>query len=418
MKLLIHAHAYPRFLTEIYGSSPGLADLDYETQFAAIDRESHISANAAWTEALSPLGYSVQVIVANAEPLQKAWADENGASYEPTSWRVAIAEAQIAAFQPDLLFFTSYLDLRPEWITHLRETFASVRLVGLWCGMPFGSTEVFEQADVVVTCVPELRDRLRSLGCNATQVHHAFDTRVLANLDVNREQDISFSFIGQLIRAGGFHAERVRLLERIADEIAIEIYSSSHELYRNPPRRRPAQLAAYRLARALSNGRGSGTLVDHLPSVQKAVSRAESFAPPMSEKLRPYTHPPVFGLAMYETLQRSRITFNSHIDISTDSASNRRLFEATGVGTCLVTDYKPNIATLFEPDREVVTFTSADDCVDKARWLLDHPKERDEIARAGQRRTLADHTYERRAAELDSVICAELAAPTAVRIPT
>jgi len=155
--------------------------------------------------------------------------------------------------------------------------------------------------------------------------------------------------------------------------------------------------------------------VHRLPPVRKALYRAESFAPPVSEKLRPYTHPPVFGLVMYETLQRSRVTFNSHIGISSDSASNRRLFEATGVGTCLLTDHKPNIATLFEPEREVVTFTSADDCVDKARWLLDHPKERDEIARAGQRRTLADHTYARRASELDSVICAELAAATAVR---
>jgi hypothetical protein len=415
MKLLIHAHAYPGFLTAVYGSRPTLADLDYDTQFAAIDRESHIFANAAWTEALRPFGYSVMVIVANNEPLQTTWAAEQGISYEQASWQTDIAEAQIAAFRPDLLFFTSYLDLRPEWVAHLRDRFPSVRLVGLWCGMPVGSSVVFEQTDVVVTCAPELRDQLRSLGCNARHVHHAFDPRVLSQLDANRDQDISFSFIGQLIRSGGFHGQRVRQLERIADAIQIDIFSSAHDSYREQPRRRPAQLAAYRLARGLSGGRRRQMLVRRVPPLGKAVGRAESFAPPVSQKLRPYTHRPVFGLTMYETLRRSRVTLNVHGDVATDAASNRRLFEATGVGTCLLTDHKTNIADLYEPDREVVTFAGADECIDKARWLLEHPRERDEIARAGQRRTLADHTYARRAGELDAVIRAELAAATASR---
>jgi spore maturation protein CgeB len=290
-----------------------------------------------------------------------------------------------------------------------------VRLIGLWCGMPFGSTEVFEQVDVVVTCVPELRDRLRSLGCNARHVHHAFDSRVLTHLDGGREQNIQLSFIGQLIRAGGFHGERVRQLERIVDELEIDIFSPAQDVYLRPPQRRPGRGAVYRLARLLSDRHPAQPIVHRVPPSRKAVYRAESFAPPASQKLRPYTHPPVFGLAMYETLRRSRITFNSHVDVSTDSASNRRLFEATGVGTCLLTDHKPNIATLFEPDREVVTFAGIDDCVDKVRWLLDHPTERDEIARSGQRRALADHTYAERAGELDSVIRAELAATTHTR---
>jgi spore maturation protein CgeB len=111
---------------------------------------------------------------------------------------------------------------------------------------------------------------------------------------------------------------------------------------------------------------------------------------------------------MYRTLHRSRVTYNSHGDFAPHSASNRRLFESTGVASCLLTDHKSNISTLFEPDREVVTFTGTEDCIEKAKWLLAHPREAGEIAGAGQRRTLAEHTYARRAVELDAILTTAL----------
>src|SRR5712691_9120047 len=120
MKLLIHAHAYPEFLKGIYGVQPDLASLDYCAQFAALDRESHISANSAWAEALRPLGYDVMVTISNNEQIQKTWAEEHGLRYRLASWQAEIADAQIVSFQPDLLFFTGHSELRPEWITRLR----------------------------------------------------------------------------------------------------------------------------------------------------------------------------------------------------------------------------------------------------------------------------------------------------------
>ncbi|MFN6031973.1 MAG: glycosyltransferase [Dolichospermum sp.] len=37
-------------------------------------------------------------------------------------------------------------------------------------------------------------------------------------------------------------------------------------------------------------------------------------------------------------------------------------------------------------------------------WLLDHPQEREAIAKAGQARTLKDHTFAQRAIQLDEII--------------
>jgi spore maturation protein CgeB len=115
---------------------------------------------------------------------------------------------------------------------------------------------------------------------------------------------------------------------------------------------------------------------------------------------------------MYRTLQRSR-NYNIHADVASRSASNRRLFECTGVGTCLLTDRKANISTLFEPDREVVTFSGIEECIDKAKWLLDNPQQRRTIAEAGQRRALAEHTFAQRAEQFDAVIREALGGATA-----
>jgi len=382
VKLLIHAHAYPDFLEGIYAVRPDLATHAYREQFAVLDRESHIWANSIWAEALRPLGYDVMVTISNNEHIQKTWAREQGVRYRPPSWQTEIAEAQIASFQPDLLFFTSHGELHPEWIKHLREKYPKVCLFAVWCGMPFRSVEIFKQFDLILTCIPELKERFCSFGCNCRHMHHAFDPRVLDHIDADRDQDIPFSFIGQLLRARGFHEERIRQLERIADAMEITIFSPAHEFSRLP-RVPPVSGARYHLARILTDMRVPRKVVGRLLLLREAVDRSEPPIPIVSEKLRSSMRPAVFGLAMYQTLQRTQVTYNSHIDISSGSASNRRLFECTGVGSCLLTDHKANILSLFEPDREVVTFSSTDECIEKAKWLLGHPQERREIAQAG-----------------------------------
>ncbi|MBK7501080.1 MAG: glycosyltransferase family 1 protein [Ignavibacteriales bacterium] len=50
-----------------------------------------------------------------------------------------------------------------------------------------------------------------------------------------------------------------------------------------------------------------------------------------------------------------------------------------------------NISDFFEPDKEVVTYNSSEECVEKVNWLLLHPNELKQIADAGQKRTLKIH---------------------------
>ena len=132
--------------------------------------------------------------------------------------------------------------------------------------------------------------------------------------------------------------------------------------------------------------------------------REAALAESVDERIARRSRPPLFGLEMFGQLRAGRVALNTHIDISPVSASNMRLFEATGVGTCLLTDRKENLPQLFEPDAEVVTYRDAAECVEKVRYLLGHEAERRRIADAGQRRTLRDHTFADRASRIDAVI--------------
>ena len=79
---------------------------------------------------------------------------------------------------------------------------------------------------------------------------------------------------------------------------------------------------------------------------------------------------------------------NIHIGVAGDYAGNMRIFEVTGVGSCLLTDNKKNMSDLFEPGKEVVVYDSPEDCIAKVKWLLENENERKKIAGSGQKKTL------------------------------
>jgi spore maturation protein CgeB len=107
---------------------------------------------------------------------------------------------------------------------------------------------------------------------------------------------------------------------------------------------------------------------------------------------------------MLRVLYESRIVLNRHIGAAGQFANNMRLYEATGVGTLLLTDEKENLGELFAPGRETVTYRDEDELVERVRQYLDDDDARRRIARAGQQRTLRDHTYLRRMEELLAIL--------------
>lgn len=87
---------------------------------------------------------------------------------------------------------------------------------------------------------------------------------------------------------------------------------------------------------------------------------------------------------------------------------SERMYIAAGCGAFYMCEHVDGIEEVMEPDREIVTFRTEDEMVEKIRYYLDHEAERKKIAEAGKERVLRDHTYEVRVRQMFEIIEAEL----------
>ena len=88
-----------------------------------------------------------------------------------------------------------------------------------------------------------------------------------------------------------------------------------------------------------------------------------------------------------------------------------RVFEAAGAGACLVTDYWEGIDLFLEPDREVLVARNGADVIEHLKRLT--PERATAIGQAAYRRILSEHTYSRRADQLEKVIVGHVEEVTA-----
>ena len=403
MRLLKIGVYYPAYLEQFYAGRPGLASRPYAAQHAALMHDSFGSSDF-WTQALTALGYETCDLVANAEPLQRAWAAEHGFAFDERDWLFPVTAAQVEAFRPEVLLVADYTTVTAAFIRHLRERCPSIRLVLGWCGAPYSDGSVFRECDLVLSCVPELVAHFEENGHHSRHVNHAFDRCVLERLSDAAAPPADFIFLGSIVKSQSFHNEREAILLKLVEETNLEIWSnvSAKEAPANGDGgigTRAARLASLPLLGGVAS-RASRLMRRRPGTTMREAAPAES----VDECIARRSRPPLFGLEMFRQLRAGRVALNTHIDISPVSASNMRLFEATGVGACLLTDWKANLPQLFEPDAEVVTYRDAAECVEKVRYLLGHDAERRRIADAGQRRTLSDHTFADRASRIDAVI--------------
>jgi len=79
-----------------------------------------------------------------------------------------------------------------------------------------------------------------------------------------------------------------------------------------------------------------------------------------------------------------------------------RVFEAAGAGACLITDAWEGIDLFLQPGEEILVARDGADVAEILAGLT--PARAQEIGRRARARVLAEHTYDRRAAELDLLL--------------
>lgn len=345
MRVLIVDTCYGAFLDTHYRSRPGLADAPYEEQWQAL-MDTHFATADAYSHNLAKAGVAAHELVVNAEHLQGAWAREHGAELEGD----ALVLEQVRWFEPDVVYLQNLNVLDGSTLTALRR---DGRLVVGQIASAAPAADRLRLFDLVLTSFPHYVDRFRALGVGSEFFRIGFDPRILDDLD-DAPPSRDLVFVGALNRLR--HRRGNGTFNRAARRVPIEFWG--YDLRGWPP-----------WSRIRRGYRGEA-----------------------------------WGLEMYRLLRDARISLNRHIAEAEGHANNMRLYEATGVGSLLLTDEGSNLADLFKPGSEVVTYADVDDLVEKARHYLAHEDERRTIAAAGQSRTLRDHTYELRMRELAEIL--------------
>ncbi|MEC0211183.1 CgeB family protein [Paenibacillus ehimensis] len=83
---------------------------------------------------------------------------------------------------------------------------------------------------------------------------------------------------------------------------------------------------------------------------------------------------------------------------------NPRTFEIAGCGTLLLTDVRSDITRFYTPGLEIVTYASPSELMHKIDYYLHHEEERRFIALNALRRTMLEHTYPHRMAQMMRIL--------------
>ena len=345
------------------------------------------------------LGHEVRDYYTTFEPLQKAWAAECGFKYDSSNWLREIALAQVKEFQPEVVYLQDLYVCDQELRQQIRAACQRPILLIGWRAAPTQDFSIFRDLDLVLTCVPHFAQRLRAEGANTVLMPLAFEHSILEELPADGPRPFDFTFAGSIGSPYGIWAEREALIESLMEETTLEVWAN---LVDPVSRFEKAIYLANRALGALGVPAGARA---RLPWVKLgAYGMTDPGRSSLKDRFPARVHAPVFARDYYHLLAQSKLAFNSHGDCAENYAGNVRLYEATGMGACLLTDWKDNLPELFEPDTEVVTYRNAAECLEKARYLLEHEKERQTIAAAGQRRTLRDHTCLQRVLQVDQLI--------------
>ena len=374
MRFLLLDFDYPAFLDWLYAENPGLHKKPFDEQLR-VTTDTCFGQVGFWTSNLRALGHEAYEIHVSNEFMQKQWAQEHGLKVSPDwrwefrmrrgivpwasrirmrRWFYEILAAQIGHYKPDVL-----LNLWMPGITSdfLKEMKPNIRLLmGQHASMSLSDSTDLSCYDLAISSFPPTVEYFRRKGISAELNRLGFERNILNRLRSGAKA-FDLTFVGSF--GGSQNANRVPWLEALC--------SRFHQMKIWAPKQDVEQLSP-------------------------------------SSPIRTHYVGTAWGWEMYETLSRSRMTLNFHHNSTAPYANNRRLYEATGVGALLITDWKKDLHEMFEPGKEVVAYRTSEECVELIQYYMDHEDERKAIAQAGQERTIKEHTCYERTRELLDIV--------------
>lgn len=357
---------YSTFLRWLYNTNPGLADETYEKQFQ-LRCDTLFGMSDFYSRNLRKLGHEAWDILANNLPLQSAWKRDFDDSYNSflgrwtgrlRSWRKTeqamiyeLLAAQIKYYRPDVLLNHDPHVIGSDFL-HEMKRYVKVMVIQ-HAATSLDTIRDFSCYDLALSSFPPTVELFKQRGLRSYLFKLGFESSIL-EVVLPKGKKSEITFIGNFFK--GIHDSRAELIEYLCSKFdEIKIWA---------------------------------------PSIDQFSEHSA---------IRKHYCGPAWGRELYELILQSKIVLNHHGDIP-PFANNMRLYETTGMGTLLITDWKANLAEMFQPHQEVVAYKTFEECEKWIRYYLNHSSEREAIATAGQERTLKDHTYFQRMQEFVDLV--------------
>jgi hypothetical protein len=356
MNILIVDVVYDKFLQDISFHNTKANDFSFEELMDLFFNYS-FGTNNIYSSILEEMGISCREVIINSKRLQFSWLKEHHSSksynlkdfirgkklrtqISETNWQEDILLRQIDFFKPDIVYFQDPFIVNSSLVKKLKDK--ECKIVGQ-IASPLPGSEILCEFDLILSSLPNLVAQIRDYGVKSEFLPIGFDTRLIGRFE-QVTRDIPVSFVGGISPR---HPTTIPMLE------------AAYEINNN--------LQIY--------GYGREFIPKSSPIYNNHFGNA-------------------WGNDMFKILSRSQVTLNRHIDVSQQFANNMRLFEATGMGALLLTDYKINISNYFVIGEEIMVYNNMNDLQNILKKLFANEFELSAKAMLGQKRTLTDHNYE------------------------
>ena len=286
-------------------------------------------------------------------------------------------------------------------------------------GFPIRNEKDYYFFDCVVFRNPWLIDNFSNICKKTYLIYHCFNSEILKKINLKEFEDKTktITFDGSSYSDGFYsHKKRYYYLYNLISQklITANIYEKNNFFHK---------LSYYLYLISVNLNNSDKIIIQILKSISKSnqvlfkkyykrldsiIENIENFNSskyekfyrgPLSFNFKKIIGKPNFGLDYYENINDSKLCLNIHTEAMGNTAGNIRLFEITGMQSCMLTENFKNVKDLFEPDKEIITYDNFNDLKDKIQFLTNNKNLVKEVSINGHKRLKKDHTDKIRSAE-------------------
>ena len=370
-KIVLIDTYYPEVIRSL--GFDGKRDLEGNFLENLLKLKSHgFGTGGAYVDGLNLAGWDAQLLIPNSLGVQEIWRKEYKDEFLiRQGWKYGLHLARLPIIRNQLhllphmhkLLLDQIREIKPDVImvqdlnlvplAFAKQLKKHTNLLIGEIASPLPPKQYFVGYDLIVSALPSIVEQARLWGIESQYIPLGFNEK-WANFTPASQREIDAIFVGSFSR---HQPQTFPLLKAISDRIpGFQIYGPAN----------------------------SNDLSEH-------------------GLLRNYKGQ-AWGEEMFNLLGKSKIVVNRHGTVAGPFAVNMRMFESTGSGAALITENKSNLSTLFEPGIEVLGYDTPGQAADQVEHLLSNPSQLDQIARAGQLKTLHNHTYKQRSVQLTQII--------------